>query len=116
MQQDFLDQKGEMQELVESKGHLILFYPKFHCELNWIEYYWGAGKRFCRDNCEYSFAALQQTISDAFDSIKPTTIAAFFARCQRRIDAYRQGFEYGTEEFQTYTSHRRIRGEAERDR
>ncbi|PUU75786.1 hypothetical protein B9Z19DRAFT_993111 [Tuber borchii] len=43
-EEDFLAQKGMLQEEIERSGHLILFLPKFHCELNWIEYYWGEGK------------------------------------------------------------------------
>jgi hypothetical protein len=98
-----------MQELVEGKGHLVVFYPKFHCELNWIEYYWGMAKRFSRDNCEYNFQALRQIVPDALSSVPPKTIAAFFARSQRRMEAYRLGLQYGTEEFKSYTSHRRVK-------
>ena len=35
-QKDFQDQKGRLQEEVENLGHRVLFYPKFHCELNFI--------------------------------------------------------------------------------
>jgi hypothetical protein len=43
-QPDFVNQKAQLQELVESRGHLCDFYPKYHCELNFIEQYWGAAK------------------------------------------------------------------------
>jgi len=43
-QPDFTDQKPHLQEFVESCGHLCDFYPKYHCELNFIEQYWGAAK------------------------------------------------------------------------
>jgi hypothetical protein len=33
----FLKSKGWLQEEVEVAGHHVLFYPKFHCELNFIE-------------------------------------------------------------------------------
>ena len=29
----------QLQEIVEDAGHIVILYPKFHCELNWIEYY-----------------------------------------------------------------------------
>jgi hypothetical protein len=44
LQPDFVSEKSQLQELVESRGHLCDFYPKYHCELNFIEQYWGAAK------------------------------------------------------------------------
>ena len=44
IQPDFISQKSQLQELVESCGHLCDFYPKYHCKLNFIEQYWGAAK------------------------------------------------------------------------
>jgi hypothetical protein len=43
-QPDFMSQKPLLQEHVESRGHLCDFYLKYHCELNFIEQYWGAAK------------------------------------------------------------------------
>lgn len=43
-QPDFASQKPLLQEHIESRGHLCDFYPKYHCELNFIEQYWGAAK------------------------------------------------------------------------
>ncbi|PBK85860.1 hypothetical protein ARMGADRAFT_1036033 [Armillaria gallica] len=44
LQPDFVAQKPHLQEYIESRGHICDFYPKFHCELNFIEQYWGAVK------------------------------------------------------------------------
>ena len=33
-----------LQELYEDTGHLCMYYLKFHCELNFIEQYWGNAK------------------------------------------------------------------------
>lgn len=41
---EFSAQLSALAELIEERGHLCDFYPKFHCELNFIEQYWGAGK------------------------------------------------------------------------
>ena len=38
-QPDFLTQKGMIQEIIEERGHKVIFYPKFHPELNFIEMY-----------------------------------------------------------------------------
>jgi hypothetical protein len=43
-QPDFVAQKPLLQEHIESRGHLCDYYPKYHCELNFIEQYWGAAK------------------------------------------------------------------------
>jgi len=40
----FLAQKPLVKEVIESRGHKVIFYPKFHCELNFIEMFWGAAK------------------------------------------------------------------------
>ena len=44
-QPDFVEQKSSIEELIHSRGHFAFFYPKFHCELNHIEMYWGYVKR-----------------------------------------------------------------------
>lgn len=43
-QPNFMAQKSQLEEQIESHGHICDFYPKFHCELNFIEQYWGAMK------------------------------------------------------------------------
>jgi hypothetical protein len=43
-QPDFVGQKSHLEELITSRGHICDFYPKYHCELNFIEQYWGAAK------------------------------------------------------------------------
>lgn len=41
-----MSQKSHLKELITLCGHICDFYPKYHCELNFIEQYWGAAK-FC---------------------------------------------------------------------
>jgi len=43
-QSNFTSQKSQLEEYITSQGHICDFYPKFHCELNFIEQYWGAVK------------------------------------------------------------------------
>jgi hypothetical protein len=57
-QPDFKGQRSRIEEIVEDAGHLVMFYPKFHCELNWIEYYWGACKHYARKHCNYTLPGI----------------------------------------------------------
>ena len=43
-QPDFCSQKSHLKEYITSRGHICDFYPKYHCELNFIEQYWGTAK------------------------------------------------------------------------
>jgi transposase len=45
LQPDFKEQKSLVQEVIEAVGHLCIFLPKFHCELNFIEFFWGVVRR-----------------------------------------------------------------------
>ncbi|KIJ46076.1 hypothetical protein M422DRAFT_165741, partial [Sphaerobolus stellatus SS14] len=58
LQLDFQEQKSLVQEVIEEVGHLCIFLPKFHCELNFIEFFWGAVKRHLHANGDGSFATL----------------------------------------------------------
>ena len=33
-----------LETIILEAGHGVIFYPKFHCKLNYIEYYWAALK------------------------------------------------------------------------
>jgi len=78
-QVDFKNQKPLLQEIIEAKGHKVVFYPKFHCELNYIEMYWGAAKRYVRQHCDYTWKDLQENIPRAFDSISLKQIRKYLS-------------------------------------
>ena len=40
-QPDFLAQREWLREVVEEAGCQIMYYPKYHCELNYIEMVWA---------------------------------------------------------------------------
>jgi len=88
----------------------VIFFPKFHCELNHIELYWAAAERYARANCDYSFAALRKTVPEALDSVPLQTIRKNARFCFRYMDAYRRGLSWELAKFATkrYRSHRRV--------
>jgi hypothetical protein len=46
LQPDFVAQTSLVQEVIMTAGHLCIFLLKFHCELNFIEFFWGAVKKY----------------------------------------------------------------------
>ncbi|GES96660.1 hypothetical protein RCL_jg14675.t1 [Rhizophagus clarus] len=110
LEPDFLAQKGAIEELIENAGHKCIFFPKFHCELNFIERYWDAAKRYSRENCNYSWEGLQRVVLESLDSITLITIRKFSRKCWRYMDLYRKGIDGKLVEYavKKYKSHRRI--------
>lgn len=109
-QPDFVAQKSAIVELIKGAGHICIFYPKFHCELNFIERYWGAAKRYTRDHCDYTWTGLQETVPRALDSVDVITIRKFACTSWRYMELYREGLtgklaEYACKKFK---SHRRV--------
>jgi hypothetical protein len=112
-QPNFLAKKSLLEIEITRRGHECLFYPKFHCELNYIEFYWAAVKRYTREHCNYSFAELEGTVQCSLDSVSLVTIRRFVNRSRRWIDAYIAGLDERQQGFiQTAeASHRRRMGE-----
>src|SRR6185369_16802478 len=110
LQPDFLAQKSALVEVIENAGHVCIFFPKFHCELNFIERYWGAAKRYTRNNCNYTWSGLRETVPHALDSVELTTICRFARKAWRYMDLYRYGITGRLAEYavKKYKSHRKI--------
>ena len=109
LQEDFSSQRCLIQETIEAAGHKCIFYPKFHCEFNYIEYFWGAAKHYTRRHCDYSWAGLKKTVPVALSSVQLRTIRRYAQRSQRYMNAYRIGLSYKDAEHavKKLKSHRR---------
>ena len=112
-QPDFQQQKSELQETIEAAGHQVIFYPVYHCELNFIEYFWGRAKLYARAHCEYSFPALVCIVREALAQVSEQLIYKYYQRVLRIMEAYRNHLAYGSDDFKRhvftrYSSHRRI--------
>ncbi|KAJ3561191.1 hypothetical protein NP233_g10346 [Leucocoprinus birnbaumii] len=114
-QPDFISQKFLVQEVIEDAGHICLILPKFHCELNIIEYFWGSVKRWLCEHCDYTFSTLQKNMPTALKSVDVILIRKWQNRMFRWLDAYRGGLSAHDAHFHVqafssrrYTLHRRI--------
>jgi hypothetical protein len=62
LQPNFQEQKSLVQEMIEAASHLCIFLPKFYCELNFIEFFRGAVKKYLREHCDYTYTGLQKNL------------------------------------------------------
>ena len=69
--------------------HLCIFLPKFHCELAFIEFFWGSTKKYLWENCDYSFDTLKTNMPIAMTAVPLATIRRWELRSRRWMDAYR---------------------------
>ena len=60
---------------------------------NFIELFWGAAKRYTRENCEYSLKGLRTTIPEALEVISRASIWRYYNKFLRL--AYQDGHQYG---------------------
>lgn len=97
-------------KVITEAGHICLFLPKFHPELNPIEMYWGWVKRYFRERANGNFKTAQKLFSEALDACPLTIIRRFFRRAYRYMSVYRQGATGLLAEFavKQYKSHRGI--------
>ena len=87
-----------------------MFYPKFHCELNYIESFWAEAKRYSRLHCNYTFKDLKEVVPRALDSVNLTKIHRFARHSACYISAYELGLSGKAAVFavKRYKSHRRV--------
>ncbi|KAF7299489.1 hypothetical protein MIND_00899000 [Mycena indigotica] len=86
---DFKNQKSILEEHCERRGYCVLFSPKFHLELNFIEQCWGYAKRIYWMYPEStSEDALRANLLQAVASVPIESMRRFATRSSRFGDAY----------------------------
>ena len=88
---DFKVDKCWLEETVESLGCSLIFLPKFHCELNFIEMLWGFVKAQLRRQCTFSFKELGERLPFQLDNIPVAFVKKVSRHCIRYMDGYRAG-------------------------
>jgi hypothetical protein len=90
-QPDFLEQECKIMTVVKAAGHLCLFLPKYHCELNIIEFFWGATKNHTRECCDFTLDGLDREIEIGQEKVHITTIRRWYHRMMRWVESYETG-------------------------
>ena len=69
-QPDFVKGKNIVEDTFNSRGFEVYFFPKFHCELNFIEQCWGYAKQlYCLNPESLHEDVLEQNVITALDAI-----------------------------------------------
>ena len=77
-----------LREVVEDAGLEVIYYPKYHCELNYIELIWSFMKGKLRRDCTFNFSDLKTKIKELLPNI-PLTVFQKSARfCYRFMSGY----------------------------
>lgn len=106
---DFLAQEEWLTQVVHEAGFEIIFYPKYHCELNYIEMVWGWVKSHHRRTCTYNYKDLKERLPKTFDDLLDVSfVRKVFQHCLRFMSGYRQNLEGPLLDYamRKYTSHR----------
>jgi len=111
------DFKAQEEWLVEVSRELdcdIVFLPKFHCELNPIEMFWGWLKRRLREECDFEYASLRGRIPVLLKTFPRDTSHRIFRRMVRWLSVYAGVGDQRLSPAQAafvvkkYSSHRRV--------
>jgi hypothetical protein len=108
---DFKEQKEWLSEVVEASGFQIIFFPKYHCELNFIEMIWAWIKSHHRRTCTYNYNDLKSSLPDTLESKLPLSFIRRASRsCERFMTGYKIGLDGPLLDFamRKYRGHRTI--------
>ncbi|PCH36576.1 hypothetical protein WOLCODRAFT_82413, partial [Wolfiporia cocos MD-104 SS10] len=90
-QDDFANQQSMLEQIIKDAGHECIFLPKFHCELNPIEMYWGWCKHRYREISKPNFSVAKRVALEVLNSCPIEVIRRFINHSWRFMSAYRLG-------------------------
>jgi hypothetical protein len=110
---DFSNQRSRVELLCEAHGHICLFLPKFHPELNPIELNWRDSKNELRRTCTSSSVGFMTRWHAALDAITPQMIRKYFKSAMEYEMVYDKVIGLGNQPdpdatVHKYQSHRRV--------
>jgi len=94
---NFKDEKSLIEHYLTERGHIPVFLPKFHPELNPIERVWAQLKRYTKAHCKYTLPSLRRNIPDAYDSVTLENIQNHFRKVRHFMYCYLEGLIPGQE-------------------
>ena len=94
---DFKHEKCMIEKFLISNGHICVFLPKYHPELNPIERVWAQLKRHVKAHCKYTFPSLRKNIPLAYDSVSLENIQNHFRKVRHYMYGYMEGLKPGAE-------------------
>ena len=109
---DFASQVCWLEEIVVNKhDQYIIFLPKCHPELNFIEYFWSYVKSVLRSELIETIHRLRKAVPEALMKCPIETIRRYYRHTLRFMSLYRRGIQGGPlADFimKKYSSHRSI--------
>lgn len=100
-----------LQEIATENEVEMIFFPKFHCELNFIEMVWGYLKAQLRRSCTFNYVQLRdELLPQAIDSLPLAFVRKAARHCFRFMSGYRMGLRGPLLDFtmKKYKGHRMI--------
>ena len=71
---------SRMRNPSSSEGHIPVFLPKFHPELNPIERVWAQLKHYTKAYCKYTLVSQCKNIPNSYDSVTLETFKTTFVK------------------------------------
>ena len=66
---DFKRQPTMLETYIQQRGHICIYYPKYHCELNPIEHVWCQSKKYTRAYADGTITKLRKIVPQGLISV-----------------------------------------------